>query len=107
MWVCDCPAQLRSPQATHGGPAGLWLPARHKVALGQKAEKQQQGLQEGLIKQGHEFHTPPCETWQVFVLEPGQSLVELIAMALPTLTLVFAEALTRLQHDGCTHTLIL
>lgn len=47
-----------------------------------------------------------CETWQVYVLEPGQSL-GLIAMALPTLTLVFGEALTGLQHDECTHTLIL
>jgi len=57
-------------------------------------------------KTGAQISHLPYKTWQVSALEPGQSL-ELIAVALPTLTLVFAKALTGLQHDECTHTLIL
>ena len=76
-----------------GGP---WAKSREAAA---KAAR-------GADKTGACISHSSCETWHVSVLEPGQSL-ELIAMALPTLTSVFAEALIELQHDGCTHTLIL
>ena len=59
-----------------GGP---WAKSREAAA---KAAR-------GADKTGACISHSSCETWHVSVLEPGQSL-ELIAMALPTLTSVFA-----------------
>lgn len=65
-----------------------------------------QRLQERLIKQEHDFLSHLMRFDRSLVLEPGQSF-RLIVIVVPAVTLLFTEALTGLQHDGCTRTLIL
>lgn len=95
MWVCDCRTQLQSLQATCGGSAGRSSPAHHQQVGGPWAKSKEAAAKaaRGADKTGAWISRSPCETWQLSVLEPGQNL-ELIAMALPTLTLVFTEAQT-------------
>lgn len=105
LWGCNCLAQLPEPRDL------ARLVSRFAVASSQleekkKAEKWHPKAARKADKTGAWFSLSPYEIWQVSVLEPGQSF-RLIVIVVPAVTLLFTEALTGLQHDGCTHTLIL